>query len=247
MDDDLTITESRDGSTVIVAAAGEIDLSNVGDLRDAVTSACRGLRPPPARSERDRVHRQHRPRRPARAAQHAPITQRHARDRRRRRSGAPGGGDHRPRGVARRTWVDELAMRGAQTPPRVGRRHPLPARQPRRDRGDPDRRLLRAALGRDRGGRARHARARRDRGQAGRGRGARRRRAHRRPEGAAPTRRRRPGPDPGRVGRAREAVGAGRHDPLLGRAAAHRRSGSRWARRRRSCSRRAARTPSSAT
>ena len=40
MDDDLTITESRDGSTVIVAAAGEIDLSNVGDLRDAVTSAC---------------------------------------------------------------------------------------------------------------------------------------------------------------------------------------------------------------
>ena len=40
MDDDLIITESRDASTVIVAAAGEIDLSNVGDLRDAVTSAC---------------------------------------------------------------------------------------------------------------------------------------------------------------------------------------------------------------
>ena len=40
MDDDLTITESRDGMTVIVAAAGEIDLSNVGDLREAVTTAC---------------------------------------------------------------------------------------------------------------------------------------------------------------------------------------------------------------
>ena len=40
MDDDLTITESRDANTVIVAAAGEIDLSNVGELRDAVTTAC---------------------------------------------------------------------------------------------------------------------------------------------------------------------------------------------------------------
>ena len=39
MDDDLTITESRDASTVIVAAAGEIDLSNVGELREAVTKA----------------------------------------------------------------------------------------------------------------------------------------------------------------------------------------------------------------
>ena len=40
MDDDLTITELRDGSTVIVAARGEIDVSNAGELRDAVTSAC---------------------------------------------------------------------------------------------------------------------------------------------------------------------------------------------------------------
>jgi anti-sigma B factor antagonist len=40
MDDDLTITESRDANTVIVAAAGEIDLSNVGELRDAVNAAC---------------------------------------------------------------------------------------------------------------------------------------------------------------------------------------------------------------
>jgi anti-sigma B factor antagonist len=40
MDDDLTITASRDGSTAIVTADGEIDLSNVGDLRAAVTDAC---------------------------------------------------------------------------------------------------------------------------------------------------------------------------------------------------------------
>jgi anti-anti-sigma factor len=40
MDDDLTIHTSRDGSTAIVAAAGEIDLSTVGDLRDAATGAC---------------------------------------------------------------------------------------------------------------------------------------------------------------------------------------------------------------
>jgi anti-sigma B factor antagonist len=40
MDDDLTITQSRAGDTVTVAAAGEIDLANAGDLRDAVTSAC---------------------------------------------------------------------------------------------------------------------------------------------------------------------------------------------------------------
>lgn len=39
MDDDLTIRASRDGSTAIVSAAGEIDLSNVGDLREAVTAA----------------------------------------------------------------------------------------------------------------------------------------------------------------------------------------------------------------
>jgi anti-sigma B factor antagonist len=39
MDDDLTIRVSRDGSTAIVSAAGEIDLSNVGDLRSAVTEA----------------------------------------------------------------------------------------------------------------------------------------------------------------------------------------------------------------
>jgi anti-sigma B factor antagonist len=40
MDDDLTITASRDGRTVIVTADGEIDLSNVGDLRAAATEAC---------------------------------------------------------------------------------------------------------------------------------------------------------------------------------------------------------------
>jgi anti-anti-sigma factor len=40
MDDDLRITATRDGSTAIVTAAGEIDLSNVGELRDAVTEAC---------------------------------------------------------------------------------------------------------------------------------------------------------------------------------------------------------------
>ena len=39
MDDDLTITASRDGSTAIVTADGEIDLSNVGELRSAVTDA----------------------------------------------------------------------------------------------------------------------------------------------------------------------------------------------------------------
>jgi anti-sigma B factor antagonist len=40
MDDDLTIRATRDGSTAIVTASGEIDLSNVGDLRAAVTDAC---------------------------------------------------------------------------------------------------------------------------------------------------------------------------------------------------------------
>ena len=39
MDDDLTIRATRDGSTAIVTASGEIDLSNVGDLRAAVTDA----------------------------------------------------------------------------------------------------------------------------------------------------------------------------------------------------------------
>src|SRR4051794_6561283 len=39
MDDDLTLHASRDGSTAIVAASGEIDLSNVGELRTAVTAA----------------------------------------------------------------------------------------------------------------------------------------------------------------------------------------------------------------
>ena len=40
MDDDLTIRTTRNGTTAIVAATGEIDLSNVGDLREAVTAAC---------------------------------------------------------------------------------------------------------------------------------------------------------------------------------------------------------------
>jgi len=47
MDDDLRISVSRDGSTAIVAAAGEIDISTVGDLRAAVTQAadeCERLR-----------------------------------------------------------------------------------------------------------------------------------------------------------------------------------------------------------
>ena len=46
-EDDLTIDATRDGSTAIVTASGEIDLSNVGDLRDAVTEAaedCERLR-----------------------------------------------------------------------------------------------------------------------------------------------------------------------------------------------------------
>ena len=37
MDDDLSIHTSRDGSTAIVAASGEIDLSSIGELRSAVT------------------------------------------------------------------------------------------------------------------------------------------------------------------------------------------------------------------
>ena len=46
-DDDLTIHATRDGSTAIVSASGEIDLSNVGELRTAVTKAaedCERLR-----------------------------------------------------------------------------------------------------------------------------------------------------------------------------------------------------------
>ncbi|HET6548973.1 MAG TPA: STAS domain-containing protein [Solirubrobacter sp.] len=41
-DDDLTIRTKREGSTATVAASGEIDLSNVGDLRAAVTEAAEG-------------------------------------------------------------------------------------------------------------------------------------------------------------------------------------------------------------
>jgi anti-anti-sigma factor len=40
MDDDLKIRSTREGSTAIVAVAGEIDLSSVGELREAVTDAC---------------------------------------------------------------------------------------------------------------------------------------------------------------------------------------------------------------
>ena len=42
MDDDLSITATRDGRTAIVTASGEIDLSNVGELRSAVTEAAEG-------------------------------------------------------------------------------------------------------------------------------------------------------------------------------------------------------------
>ena len=42
MDDDLTITTAREGTTAIVTASGEIDLSNAGDLRTAVTDAAQG-------------------------------------------------------------------------------------------------------------------------------------------------------------------------------------------------------------
>jgi anti-sigma B factor antagonist len=42
MDDDLTIRATRDGSTAIVTASGEIDLSNAGELRQAVTDAAEG-------------------------------------------------------------------------------------------------------------------------------------------------------------------------------------------------------------
>jgi anti-anti-sigma factor len=39
MDDDLTIHTTKEGTTATVAAAGEIDLSTVDDLRTAVTGA----------------------------------------------------------------------------------------------------------------------------------------------------------------------------------------------------------------
>jgi anti-sigma B factor antagonist len=39
MDDDLSIRTAREGSIAIVTASGEIDLSNVGELRAAVTEA----------------------------------------------------------------------------------------------------------------------------------------------------------------------------------------------------------------
>jgi anti-sigma B factor antagonist len=39
MDDELSIRILRDGSTATVAAAGEIDLSTVDELRSAVTGA----------------------------------------------------------------------------------------------------------------------------------------------------------------------------------------------------------------
>ena len=42
MDDELSIHISREGSTAKVAAGGEIDLSTVGELRSAVTSAAEG-------------------------------------------------------------------------------------------------------------------------------------------------------------------------------------------------------------
>ena len=42
MDDDLSIRTERDGLTAIVAATGEIDISNVGDLREVVTTAADG-------------------------------------------------------------------------------------------------------------------------------------------------------------------------------------------------------------
>jgi len=42
MDDDLSIRTTREGTTATVAAGGEIDLSNVGELRTAVTGAADG-------------------------------------------------------------------------------------------------------------------------------------------------------------------------------------------------------------
>ena len=42
MEEDLSIHISRDGSTAMVVASGEIDLSTVDELRSAVTSAAEG-------------------------------------------------------------------------------------------------------------------------------------------------------------------------------------------------------------
>ena len=42
MDDDLKLSTTKDGTTATVAAAGEIDISNVGDLRREVTGAAEG-------------------------------------------------------------------------------------------------------------------------------------------------------------------------------------------------------------
>ena len=42
MDDDLSIRTSREGSTATVAAAGEIDLSTVDELRTAVLTCMEG-------------------------------------------------------------------------------------------------------------------------------------------------------------------------------------------------------------
>ena len=42
MDEDLSIRTEREGRTAIVVAVGEIDISNVGDLRTAVTDAAEG-------------------------------------------------------------------------------------------------------------------------------------------------------------------------------------------------------------
>jgi len=42
MDDDLKLRTSQDGTTAIVAAAGEIDISNVGELRLEVFNATEG-------------------------------------------------------------------------------------------------------------------------------------------------------------------------------------------------------------
>ena len=39
MDDELKIRASREGNTATVVASGEIDLSTVGELRSAVTTA----------------------------------------------------------------------------------------------------------------------------------------------------------------------------------------------------------------
>ena len=43
MEDELKIRTSRDGTTATVAAAGEIDLSTVDELRSAVTGAAEDI------------------------------------------------------------------------------------------------------------------------------------------------------------------------------------------------------------